>query len=588
MAITKLSSQLINQIAAGEVVARPASVVKELVENSLDAGASRIRVEIEGGGLRRIRIIDDGDGIARDELALALERHATSKIATLDDLLRIDSLGFRGEALPSIASVSRLSLTSAQVGAAHAWQVSIDPQGRLEGPKPAAHPRGTTVEVQDLFCNVPARRKFMRAEKTEFMHIMMLLQQLALSRMTVGFELTHNQRLLWRLAAATTRLEEERRLAKLLNPAFIEHALFIEHVAHNLTLSGWLDMPTYTRGQPDMQFLYVNGRCIKDRTLAQAVRLAYQDALFHGRHPAYVLYLRMDPGAVDVNVHPTKQEVRFRDSRHVFEFLLHTASSVLREARPADVPAARVALLPHADNQVRPQWHGGTHSLPLREVPSTSVAEPPTAYQAVLDVPHPPASADTPPLGYALAQLHGVYVLAQNQSGLVLVDMHAAHERILYETLKRERSQGGLAAQPLLVPIRIPATLQEMDLVEEHAATLAELGLEVEPGGPECLLVRAVPAPLLQTDIAALVRDILADLQEGGSSGRLQRSLDERLATLACHASVRAHRRLTLAEMNALLRTMERTPHGGLCNHGRPSWVQLELGALDQLFLRGR
>lgn len=590
MAITKLSSQLINQIAAGEVVARPASVVKELIENSLDAGASRIRVEIEGGGLRRIRVMDDGVGIARDELALALERHATSKIATLDDLLGIASLGFRGEALPSIASVSHLSLTSAEVGAAHAWQVSIDPQGHLEGPKPAAHPPGTTVEVQDLFCNVPARRKFMRAEKTEFMHIMTLLQQLALSRMSVGFDLTHNQRLLWQLAPASSRLEEERRLAKLLNPVFMEHALFVEHVAHGLELRGWMGMPTYSRGQPDMQLLYVNGRCIKDRALAQALRLAYQDVLFHGRHPAYVLYLRMDPSAVDVNVHPTKQEVRFRDARHIFEFLLHTASRVLRDAHPGDAPAPRLHLLTQAeDNKVWPQWHGAAQPLPLQEPLPTSetVAEQSSVYSPIVpDVTE--TSADAPPLGYALAQLHGIYVLAQNQAGLVLVDMHAAHERILYEALKRERSRGGIAAQPLLAPTRIPATALEVDLVEEHTQALAELGLEVVPGGPECLLVRAVPAPLLQTDITALMRDILADLQAGGSSRRLQRSLDERLATMACHASVRAQRRLTLAEMNALLREMERTPHGGLCNHGRPSWVQLEMTALDQLFLRGR
>jgi DNA mismatch repair protein MutL len=444
--------------------------------------------------------------------------------------------------------------------------------------------------VQDLFCNVPARRKFMRAEKTEFMHIMALLQQLALSRMAVGFELTHNQRQLWRLAVAADRLEEERRLARLLNPVFIEQALFVEHLSHGLALRGWLGMPTYTRGQPDLQFLYVNGRCIKDRPLAQAVRLAYQDTLFHGRHPAYVLSLRMDPGAVDVNVHPTKQEVRFRDARHVFEFLLHTVSCVLRDARPADVPAARVVLQPQADQQVRPQWQGSAPALRLPEpaIGPMAVAEPSSAYQALLDVPPPPASADAPPLGYALAQLHGVYVLAQNQAGLVLVDMHAAHERILYEKLKHEHQHGGIVAQPLLVPIRMPATLLEMDLVEEQAQALAELGLEVEPGGPESLLVRTVPAPLLQIDIAGLVRDILADLQEGGSSARLQRSLDERLATLACHASVRAHRRLSLTEMNALLRAMERTPHGGLCNHGRPSWVQLELTALDQLFLRGR
>jgi len=584
MRIQVLPSHLINQIAAGEVIERPASVVKELLENSLDAGADAIEVDIEQGGLRRIRVRDNGCGIPSAELPLALSRHATSKIATLDDLERIASLGFRGEALPSIASVSRLRLSSTAAGAASGWSV----QGEGSEPVPAAHPAGTTVDVADLFYNTPARRKFMRTEATEFKHIEQLVRRLALSCSPVALTLQHNQRVVFQLPPALSREDEEQRVARLCGQAFMEQALHVEHAAAGLALRGWVALPTFSRSQPDLQFFYVNRRMVRDKLVTHAVRQAYADVLYQGRHPAFVLFLEMDPAAVDVNAHPTKYEVRFRDSRLVHDFLSGTLKEALAQIRPAAArPVARPPFVPAmpASSGYTPAQTGmaldvqgqvaGYAALHPRPTPA---AIPPTQVQDSVDY----------PLGFALAQLHGVYILAQNTRGLVLVDMHAAHERITYEGLKSSYAAQGIRSQPLLVPVSLRVSRREADACESQLDGFAALGFEIDRSGPEQLLVRQVPVLLHDTDIDALVRDVLSDLLEHGVSQRLQDTMNDILSTMACHGSVRAHRRLNVEEMNALLRKLENTERGGQCNHGRPTWVQVDLGELDKLFLRGR
>ncbi len=594
MRIHQLPPQLVNQIAAGEVVERPASVVKELVENSLDAGAGRIDVEVEQGGVRLIRVRDDGRGIHPDDMALALSRHATSKISDLETLERVSSMGFRGEALPSIASVSRLLLRSRQEGADSGWEI----RGDADAPVPAAHPVGTTVEVRDLFYNTPARRKFLRTEKTEFGHIETLVRRLALSRFDVAFSLHHNRRELLSLGVADDRAGRERRLARLLGREFLAQALFLEQEAMGLRLSGWVAHPTFSRSQADMQYFYVNGRAVRDKLVSHAVRQAYQDVLYHGRHPAYVLYLTLDPRLVDVNVHPTKHEVRFRDGRDVHDFLFRTLHRVLAETSPGqtvDRETGEVLEPAPAPAQAPPQPATGGPQQPFR----FRAAERPAAYRPSFEVQRPPETAaavpevaeeggEIPPLGFALAQLHGVYILAQNAAGLVLVDMHAAHERITYERLKRDRARTGVRSQPLLVPVSVAVSRREAELAMEQRELLLELGMEVDRLGDETLVVRAIPVLLQGGDAAGLLRDLLADLVVHGSSGRVEAELDQVLATMACHGSVRANRRLTLEEMNALLRQMERTERSDQCNHGRPTWVQLDMDELDRLFLRGR
>ncbi|MFA7592934.1 MAG: DNA mismatch repair endonuclease MutL [Thiohalobacteraceae bacterium] len=595
MSIRLLSPQLANQIAAGEVVERPASVVKELLENSLDAGARRLEVDIEQGGKALIRVRDDGLGIARDELALALARHATSKIASLEDLEQVASLGFRGEALPSIASVSRLTLTSRTPDAETGWCVRGDGSGRIQTPEPAAHPPGTTVEIRDLFFNTPARRRFLRGDTTEFKHIEDVVRRIALSRFSIDIALSHNQRQVWRLPAAATRAQCEQRVARLCGQPFIEQSLHVEQAAVDLRLSGWIAQPTFSRSQADLQYFFVNGRMARDKLIAHAVRQAYQDVLFHGRHPAFVLYLELDPATVDVNVHPAKHEVRFRDSRLVHDFLFRSLHEALARSGPG-VPAVRESVSP-----ARAAASGGSaHQQPM----ALTVAEQLTAYTALHPQPAPlpaggqlaqttaAASPETPaglpPLGFALAQLRGIYVLAQNAHGLVLVDMHAAHERITYEGLKRSYAGEGIRAQPLLVPVTLTVSEREATLAEEAAPVFAELGFEVGRLGPERLVVRQVPALLRHADAAALVRDVLSDLSTHTVSTRLREAHNAVLATMACHGSVRANRQLSVAEMNALLRDMERTERSGQCNHGRPTWVQLRLEDLDRLFLRGQ
>jgi DNA mismatch repair protein MutL len=584
MRIQVLSSHLINQIAAGEVIERPASVVKELLENSLDAGADAIEVDIEQGGLRRIRVRDNGCGITQAELPLAMSRHATSKIATLDDLERITSLGFRGEALPSIASVSRLRLSSAAVGAASGWSV----HGEGSEPVPVAHPAGTTVDVADLFYNTPARRKFMRTEATEFRHIEQLVRRLALSCFPVAMTLQHNQRAVFQLPPALSREAQEHRVARLCGQDFMEQALHVEYDAAGMAVRGWIALPTFSRSQPDLQYFYVNHRMVRDKLVTHAVRQAYADVLYQGRHPAFVLFLEMDPAAVDVNAHPTKYEVRFRDSRLIHDFLFRTLQEALATVRPADgQPAARPLLSPAV-----PAW---TERVPAQTGMALDVHEQIAVYAALHPRPAPAVTsigtiqdAGDCPLGFALAQLHGIYILAQNTRGLVLVDMHAAHERITYEGLKSSYAARGIRSQPLLVPLGLRVSRREADACESQQEAFATLGFEIDRSGPEQLLVRQVPVLLHDTAIDALVRDVLSDLIEHGSSQRLQESMNATLSTMACHGSVRAHRRLGVEEMNALLRDLENTERGGQCNHGRPTWVQVDLADLDKLFLRGR
>jgi DNA mismatch repair protein MutL len=619
MKIRLLPDHLVNQIAAGEVVDRPASVVKELVENSLDAGARNIKVFLEQGGRRVIRVSDDGEGMSREDLSLALQPHATSKIASLDDLERVATLGFRGEALPSIASVARLDLASKHASEAHGWVVRAR-RGELAEAEPAALQQGTRVDVEDLFYNVPARRKFLRTERTEFGLVDQLLRRFALARFDVGFELEHDGKNVSTLPPAPTETEQQRRLQRVMGRDFIEHAIRIDEQRGDLGLHGWVAEPRFNRAQADRQFFFVNGRAVRDRLVAHAVRSAFQDVLYHGRHPAFVLFLELPPQAVDVNVHPQKQEVRFRDGRAVHDFLYSSLHRALAGAG-ADTGSAAGSVLGGGSGgglggglgagAVRPgaglvESGGGAFSgwggQPGMALP---VGEQLSAYAAVLgtaqaDVFSPtPASAGqgavaaaAPPLGYALAQLHGVYILSQNDQGLVLTDMHAAHERITYERLKQRHADGAITGQRLLVPLDIRVSEAEAELAEECRGELASLGLVVDRSGPESLLLRELPALLARSDAAQLLRDVLADLGStpgsSGRSGRVESLTNEILSTMACHGSVRANRQLTLPEMNALLRDMERTERSGHCNHGRPTWVQLDMATLDRLFLRGR
>lgn len=591
--IRPLSAELINQIAAGEVIERPASVVKELAENSLDAGARRIDIDIEHGGMRLIRVRDDGAGIAPEELPLALAPHATSKIADFDDLTRVASMGFRGEALASIASVSRMSIASRRQVDAQGARLEA---GRSGSPRPASHPPGTTVEVRDLFHAVPARRKFLRSERTEFGHIDELVRALALARPGVEFRLTHNGKPVRMLKPAQDGAAHLGRVGELLGEAFASNCLHIEHAAAGLRLAGWIGLPTASRAQADQQYFHVNGRLVRDRSVAHAVRQAYADVLFHGRHPAFVLFLELDPAAVDVNVHPAKREVRFRDMRLVHDFLFHALHDAVAQTRAGETGTGP---LPRADVPLPPRVVVGEsepHSfsqfgLPVREAPVDAYAALLGGSGAALAERAPmPQSApgETPPLGYALAQLAGIYILAENAQGLVLVDMHAAHERVTYEKLKSARDANHVRSQQLLVPEVVAVSEREAAAAEEHAATLAACGLELDRSGPRQVTARRIPALLDGADTAGLARDVLAELAEHGSSRRLEELQNELLSTMACHGSVRAHRRLTVPEMNALLREMESTERSGQCNHGRPTWTQLSVADLDKLFLRGR
>jgi DNA mismatch repair protein MutL len=595
--IRQLPVQLVNQIAAGEVVERPASVVKELLENSIDAGARRIAVEIEQGGLRLIRVRDDGEGILPDDLSLAVASHATSKIGEAEDLDGVATLGFRGEALPSIGSVARLKLTSRARGEERAWALSGDGQGNWEGPLPAAHPEGTTVEVRDLFFNTPGRRKFMRTERTEFTHVETVVRRIGLSRDDVDLRLLHNGRPVFGLTAGDDLAGRERRVAELCGGAFLENSLFVEQQGAGLRLWGWVARPSFSRSQADLQHFFVNGRMVRDRLVAHAVRQAYQDVLYGQRHPAYVLHLELEPRLVDVNAHPAKHEVRFREQRLVHDFLFRTLHEALANTRAGAGAPHPVAPSPDGGSggPVPRQGgfglgHGHGHGHAHAHSPRRGIGEgPPPSWPAALATPDDADDeGEIPPLGFALAQLHGVYILSAVADGMVLVDMHAAHERIVYERMKRELEAGGVATQPLLVPIDLAVSRREADLAEEAAEEFRELGLVIDRRGPDALVVREIPMHLRGADPVALLRDLLSDLVVHGRSRRLREAMDEVLSTMACHGSVRANRRLTVEEMNALLRDMERTERSDQCNHGRPTWMRLSMEDLDRLFLRGR
>lgn len=637
--IQVLDPRLANQIAAGEVVERPSSVTKELIENAIDAGSQRIEVEIEQGGTRLIKVRDDGIGIGEDDLPLALARHATSKIGSLEDLEGVSSLGFRGEALASISSVSRLELISnAQEDPRDGWRVVAEGRGMEARVTPAPHPRGTSVSVRDLFFNTPARRKFLRTEKTEFAHVEEAFRRQALSRYDIAWVLRHNQKVVHQLPPGHSAAARERRIASLLGKNFIEHARYIEREAGGLRLSGWVGLPTHSRSQADQQYFFVNGRVVRDRLVAHAVRQAYRDVLFNGRHPVFVLYLELDPDVVDVNVHPTKHEVRFRDGRMVHDFLYSSLHHCLASSKPTEsdeetsveeASALAASQLQErgqppqgevggGENAEQPRWQQQgialTHS-PDRHPGAERVRRFMQGYQALhpnheetLLTPQanttgtensevreaPLAMPDNdptvaPPLGFALGQLHGIYILAQNTQGLVLVDMHAAHERIVYERMKTQLAAAkGIDAQPLLVPVSIAASRAEVATAESEQAAIAKLGIELDVAGPETLLVRQLPALLSQADPEALVRQMLEELSRYGRTHQVEARLHELLSTMACHGSVRANRRLTIDEMNALLRDMERTERSDQCNHGRPTWTQMGLKALDRLFLRGQ
>lgn len=621
MSIQQLPDVLINQIAAGEVVERPASVVKELVENALDAGATRVDIDLEEGGVRLIRIRDNGGGIPAADLPLAVSRHATSKIASLDDLESVATLGFRGEALPSIASVSRFQIISRQANDEHGSALAVE-GGTVGEVEPRQHPHGTTIEVRELFYNVPARRRFLRAERTETGHIEEWLRSLALARPDVELRVSHNGKPSRRYKGGGELFSDER-LYETLGADFARHALRVEQEGAGLRLHGWIAQPAYSRASADQQYLYVNGRSVRDRSVAHAVRQAYSDVLYHGRQPAYVLFLEMDPARVDVNVHPAKHEVRFRDARLIYDFVRRTLHEVLAGTRAGQQAAAAETAGAGAYGgaaPARPVMSFSQSGLALRTDEAragyaalygdAATAAAPGPAQGAEPDPWPaagagpsaafdrgastpmslPAADDTtaPPLGYALAQLHGIYILSQCADGLIVVDMHAAHERIGYEKLKHAHDSEGLRMQPLLVPQTLAVAEREADVAESEAATLDALGFEVSRTGPQSLLLRGVPALLAEGDTEALLRDVLADLREHGSSRRVASARDELLSTMACHGSVRANRRLTIPEMNALLRQMEATERSGQCNHGRPTWARFSLAEIDRWFMRGR
>ncbi len=608
--IRALPPTLVNQIAAGEVIERPSSVVKELVENSLDAGARRVDIDIEAGGTRLIRVRDNGCGMNPDDLPLAVASHATSKISSFDDLEHVPSMGFRGEALASISAIARFSLISRQAETEQAFRIELS-GGQLQASRPEQHPPGTTVEVRDLFYNVPARRKFLRAERTEFAHIHDLLKSLALVHSGVEFRLTHQGRVvhIWKIAHDEKAWLQ--RVADILGTDFPQQSLRIDRAAAGMHLSGWVGLPTISRAQADAQYFYVNTRLVRNRVVAHAVRQAYTDVLFHGRHPRFVLHLELDPAGVDVNVHPAKHEVRFRQQRLVHDFLFHTLNEVLAQTSPGQVvsqlqvsegglhgSSSGSSALPPGLPTLMQSWPARTSSqrhLPLhvREQPLATYAA--LAGETVIAEQQPPITplgdseeSQVPPLGFAIAQLKGIYILAENAEGLVLVDMHAAHERITYEKLKASHAKSSLRSQRLLMPLKLTVRAKEADAAEEYAEALNQWGLELSRIAPLGVVVRSIPVLLEGANVQDLTNDVLGELAQHGHSRRLQELENALLSSMACHGSVRAGRRLSIAEMNALLRDMEDTERSGQCNHGRPTWSQLSLQELDRLFMRGR
>ncbi|MBI4189739.1 MAG: DNA mismatch repair endonuclease MutL [Betaproteobacteria bacterium] len=605
-AIHVLSDLLINQISAGEVVERPAAALKELLENSLDAGAYDIGVQLASGGIKLIKVSDNGHGVGKDDLPLALARHATSKIATLDDLERIASLGFRGEALASIAAVSTLTLTSRTRDSKHAWSIAAE-GGAVSEPKPAAHDPGTSVEVNDLYFNTPARRKFLKSEATEYAHCDEVFKRIALARPDAAFRLQHNGRAQWHLKAQDTA----ERISAVLGDELAAAAIPVDAHGTGLRLTGLVGLPAAARGARDAQYCFVNGRYVRDKVLAHALRQAYQDVLHHDRHPAYVLFLELDPARVDVNVHPSKSEVRFRDSQAIHQFVFHAVMRALAgpvAAEKIGIPAQEFAnMQTEGDNHTAAPAAGARspavgaprhHGLGLRTAQAPAFydvlfartgATQETFTQPSGEVPPlAETGAEIPALGYALAQLRGIYILAQNQHGLVIVDMHAAHERIVYEKLKTQLDADRIVMQPLLIPVVFNAQRIDVATAEEHAETLAKIGFEIAALSPTSLAVRGVPVALKDADAGELARDVLAEIREFGASRVLIERQNELLSTMACHTAVRANRMLSVPEMNALLREMEATERSGQCNHGRPTWHQISLAELDRLFMRGK
>ena len=600
--INSLSKRLANQIAAGEVVERPASVIKELLENSLDAGATRLQIDVEQGGVKLMRVKDNGCGIHKDDLALALSRHATSKIIELTDLENITSLGFRGEALASISSVSRFHIisNSSEESGSSGWKVEVEGQEVEVSVPPAAHPQGTSAEVRDLFFNVPARKKFLKTEKTEFTRIDGVIKRIALSRFDVQFNLKHNQRTIHQLLPAISEQERQRRVSLVCGPVFVDNSVYIDVERSGLRLWGWVSLPTFSRSQSDLQYFYVNGRTIRDKLVTHAVKQAYRDVLFHGRHPAYVLYLELAPSSVDVNVHPTKHEVRFRDSRLVRDFLFSALHKALAEVTPSVQMASQHTGMTGTESKFAhddPKVYGKQANLRLAEpttapygaYATTNVRDHDQIQEQIASLAKLNAgNEEVPPLGYAIAHLHGIYILAQNKEGLIIIDMHAAHERIIYERMKVACKNEKLKMQPLLVPLSIAVSQSEADCAAAQKKELLGLGIELDKLTDEAIVVRQVPSILKDSDVEQMVRDVLSDVLEYGSSDRIQAHQEELLSTMACHGSVRANRHLTIPEMNSLLRDMEATERSGQCNHGRPTWVCQSLAELDKLFLRGQ
>ncbi len=595
--IQKLPDNLINQIAAGEVIERPASAIKELVENSIDATASNITIELEKGGIQRIYIRDNGTSIEKDQLATALTRHATSKIQNIDDLQNIHSLGFRGEALPSIASVSRLTITSNTQQSNQGWAISCEGGNLDQQPKPAAHTKGTSVEINDIFYNTPARRKFLRTEKTEYGHSELVVKRLALSNFHISITLRHNQKTVYSLPAAQNIDDKVSRLEKLIGKTFVEHAIYVERAIDGMKLYGWIAAPTFSRSQPDLQYQYVNNRHIRDKTIGHAVKLAFQDVLYHGRHPAYILFLEVDPSSVDVNAHPAKHEVRFHDTRAIHNFVRQTIKQAVSEIRPSSIDTRDLNKLSKntASDTLTAQSYIPTSAAPstnrhFQTLYSSAVAEPQSSYQSslVTNTNSQSEQNDIPLLGYAVAQLHGIYILAQNKDSLVLVDMHAAHERVVYEQLKSSQSSDNLVRQQLLVPLQIAVTHSEASLIDNQHTLFDSFGFDINRLGDTSIVVRTIPSILSTVDIPQLIRDVIADIQKNSMSTRVEELRNETLSSIACHGSVRANRSMTIHEMNALLRSMEETERSNQCNHGRPTWIQLSISDLDKLFLRGQ
>lgn len=627
--IQKLSPLLANQIAAGEVVERPAAIVKELLENSIDAGATQIDVEIEQAGKTLIRIRDNGCGIPADQLPLAVERHATSKLNRPEDLMQIATLGFRGEALASICAVSRVCLQSAIAGQTAGWQVDVMGAEVELRSKPVAHPQGTTLEVRDLFFNIPARKKFLRGDKTEFDHIELLVKRVALSHFAIGISLTHNHKPLFRLKPASTQLEAERRIAQLIDAEFLASALVVDAQAGDLRLTGWMGLPSYARSQPDQQYFFVNQRAVRDRVVQHAIKQAYADILHHQRHPVYVLSLQLPFNQVDVNVHPTKHEVRFRESRQVHDFLFSSLHRVMAQTRPQDrVQRYTLAVQSSEDDEVaEPRPYNltlkenisetenifRTENISLISATPQPIHFPQPAFlptQIFVQPSLPPQSfnepnpAEVPPLGYALAQLHGIFILAQSAAGLIVVDMHAAHERIRYEALKAAYHTSAIPSQTLVMPRTINVSVAEAEIAEDYQSALLKFGLDVRRVGEQSVAIYSVPMLLANTDVENLLKAVLTDaLAWQQDNGQLieptvaeealtllpiEQCVNQLLATMACHGAVRANRNLSIGEMNALLRQMESCDRSGQCNHGRPTWSLLSLSDLDKLFWRGQ